>query len=221
MKARDIFARLGYIWGLVFRIITVYYIYCIVIYSFDISISKGGRKNALVSMVTNSDSFIEYYAVDDLYGFTVDTEMNMIEHDVESVGSYETTMIPFCFTCGWYAPSDGFHILQPYKKGDILYTIEASEWAEDGLPIGTYETFNMKTRKSGYVESLNEIGRNADDIKYRVTKEFVMSNYDEISYSGYDDEDCLFAFITAYIIYGILLIWGIFAIIFRRNRAIN
>ena len=88
------------------------------------------------------------------------------------------------------------------------------------IPMGAFATFNLKTREEGYVLDLNEIAPDAENEGYRVTRNYVESNFREISYMGDDDDDCIDAFISIYAASFVIFVWGIIAwIIYKVRKA--
>lgn len=205
----------GNFWALAFYLVTFLFLYCLVIYGFDIQVS-GGRK-ALTSMITNADGSNEFYKIDDQYGFELREEEDGL-YEVESFNAYKTNGLPFCLTCGWNKRAGGEFIYYPHVQGDLIYSIYRSydyEKQEDG----DYPTFNLKTKQFGSVSDLKEISEDADDFKHRMDPAFVKKRGKLISYFGSTDYDCEEAFMSVYAVYVLLAIWaGIAYPILRRKR---
>jgi len=203
----------GSIWTFVFYLISILFVYSLIIYGFDISLSKGGRKNALISMVTNTHSDYAFYAIDDKYGFGIREEEEYEEFAVDEFSSYEAGSFPLCLTCGYYHTSREVHIWDPYMYGSLIYSVDEPYEDEDG-----YAVFNMKSKELFYVDSLSEIAPDAADSTYKVTRDYVRANGDAISFSGPNDGDCIQTFISVFVIYGLLIVWAIPAFFIRKYR---
>ena len=214
---KTILNRLGGVWIYSAMIVTVLFVISIVIYGLDIK-SSGSRK-ALTRELKNEGKINYYYRIDDTFALGVFSDREPGELDIH-VTAYTQNFIPFCYFCGYYAgsPDDNRGFLQPYRQGDLLYAIEPLAEAYMGLPEGAYATLNVKTGEFSHVMNLSEIHSDALNDKYRVTREYVSTNFDEMSYSSSDDEDCFIAFGAVFLSYFILIIWGLFAILFRRPK---
>lgn len=211
--------RFGSIWFLSFWLVTVLFVYSLIIYGFDINVAKEGRKHALVAMVANSESHERFYKVDDEFGFLLDDRFDDTMA-VFTAGSYERSYFPFCLTCGWYTFDQGFYIHDPHLKGTLLYSTEPNEqsWGNENIPNGAFETYDMETHETAYVESLDEIDPNAASSEFIVRKSYVESNFEEISFSGGDDGDCIGMFIAVYAVYFLLLVWALISLLIRWIR---
>jgi hypothetical protein len=214
---KKIVDKLGSFWMLSFVILTVLFVISVIIYGFDIQ-SSGGRK-ALTSQIKNEGKTNYYYRITDEFAFGVFADREAGDMDVH-ITTYTENYIPFCFFCGYYTgdPDDDRGFNQPYRMGDVVYSTWINFDSRDHAPDSTYSTYNLKTDEYGYVYSLDEIGPNADSDAYLVTREYISENYDEISYSSADDEDCMIAFGAVFFGYSILLVWGIFALLFRKSK---
>ncbi len=209
--------RLGAFWAYAFMLVTVLFIVSTIIYGFDIK-SSGTRK-ALTSQLKNSGKVNYFYRINDEFAFGVFTDRAPGEYDI-IVTSYMQNYVPFCYFCG-YSTGDVDNdqgITQPYKQGNLLYDIEALTDDYMGLPMGAFATLDIDTGTFSRVMDLNEIGPDASEKKYRVTRNEVSANFDEISYSSADDEACMIAFGAGFLSYSILIIWGLLAILFRRIK---
>ena len=215
---KKILDKLGPFWTLSFVILTVLFIISLVIYGFDIQ-SSGSRK-ALTSQIKNEGKTNFYYRINDEFAFGVFTDMEPGEMDVH-ITTYTQNYIPFCFFCGYYTgdPEDDRGFNQPYRVGDLVYSTRMNINSRDHAPDSTYSTYNLKTNEYGYVQSLEEIAPNADSDTHLVSREYISENYDEISYSSADDEDCMIAFGAVFLGYSILLVWAIFAFLFRKSKS--
>lgn len=213
-------ARLGAFWMYGFILTTILFVVSLIVYGFDISFDgDSGRRKTLLSELENSPTINFFYEIDETFAFGVFTDREPGGYDV-IVTSYTVNYPPFCYFCGYHMgdPDNDQGFSQPYRQGNILYDIEPLDEAYMGLPEGAYATLNTETGEFGHVMDLNEIGSEAIHDKYRVTREYVVKNYDEISYSSADDEDCMIAFGAVTLCYSILIIWGIPMILFRRNK---
>ncbi len=217
-KISALFEKMGPFWGLSFFIVTFMFAYCLVIYGFDINIAKGGRKNAIVAMFANSASDEEFYAIDDEYGYLIRAEEEYEEYAVEYFTAYEQGTIPFCFTCGMFQPKRDFLIWRPFKNGDLLYGIEMQWTGDDYEKDEAFPTFNFKTKEFKWIDNINDLGPDVGDEKYRVKRDFITSNYSEISFSSDDDMDCFSAFLSIYVVYILLIVWGAIILLIKRIR---
>lgn len=210
----------GSIWYLCFIVVTIMFLYCVVIYGFDINISKEDRRKAITSMFLNASSSEKYFAIDDKYGFLVDTEENDPKYAVSYFSSYEMAEFPYCFTCGFYASRGKDHIavMRPFYKNGIYYSIEP-QWCGDACDAEeAYPIFNSKNEDFHWSNDLSELGPDATDEKYRVKKGTIMSKYNSISFMGDDDLDCYSSFKSIYATYVLLIVWAMIALLIKRLR---
>lgn len=209
--------KLGAFWLLSFGIVTTLFIISVVIYGFDIK-TNGSRK-ALTSQIKNEGQTNYYYKIDDQFAFGVFSDREPGDFDVH-LTVYDENYIPFCYFCGYYTgdmeDDRGFN--QPYAQGDLIYNIDINDKSRDGNPDDTYSTYNLKTSEYGYINSLTEISADASDPKHRLTREYISAQFDELSYSSSDDEDCIIAFGAVTLSYIILILWGILAVLFRKSK---
>jgi len=208
------FNKLSAIWTIVFVVASMYFLMCIVIFTFDISLSKSGRQHALLSLLSNKSSDHQFYKVNDKYGFSVDEG-----YSPSSFEAYEWNGIPFCLSCGWNQEVwRAASISNPYIQGDVLYSLDTTYWDNGTIPQGVHVTYNLAEEELGYVKSIEEISPDASDRRYRVSEEYVVENYSEISFSGMNDHDCEDAYLTGYVWFGVLLFWALLELIFRRKK---
>jgi len=208
------------IWQLAFVIVFILTIITVVIHGFDLKTSKGGRKHILLSLVSNSGSSHSFYPANEAYGFTLDTYYDG-EVFVQSFSTYDKNDFPHCYTCGYYDDTYGLELSDPHKIGNVVYTINQTEYDDGFVPIGHYGTYNLETKTVGSVADLSEIHPNAEnaaDEKYKVDPGYVTDNFEEVSYAGLGAWDCESAYSNLYILYGILLFWGLLEILIRRVR---
>lgn len=218
-KIAKISDKLGPIWGLVFMLVSIMFLYCLVIYGLDINISKEGRKKVLTAMFLNSTSDEKFYAVNDDYGFSVNTEEETPKYAVNYLGGYEREEIPYCFTCGYYRRGGSdIWILDPFFKDGIYYSSELQWHGSEFENEEAYPILNTKTNEFYWRKDLSELGPDATNESYRVTKEEVMAKYSTISFMGRSDMDCYKSFKSIYATYFLLLIWAIITLIVKRIR---
>lgn len=201
-----------------FSFVLVLTVVSVIIFGFDISTPKNSRK-ALTQAMKNESTVNRFYKINDTFAFGVFTDRGPGDMDV-SVGAYELNYVPYCMFCGWYTASstDNRRIMQPYMAGDIVYGIEAREEEEAGVPKGAYPTLNLATGEYGFVTDLNLITANATDAGKMLDREYVSANYDEMSYSSSDDEDCFIMFSALFVCYMVLIIWGTVIVLGRVLR---
>ena len=212
------FKKQGPIWKLTFVVTTVFFLACVVVFTFDITLSKGGRKHALLAILSNKASTYHFYKVDDGVGFLVDDDSTP-KYEVDEFLAYETNTFPFCLTCGWNKQvRNGIRVPNPYRIGDLIFSPDTLHWGTDLVPEGTFPTYDLSTGEASFVNSLSEIAPDADDVQYRLQLDDIVDTYDEISFSSMSDWDCEQGYQTAYIMYGLLLVWGLIALLIKRIR---
>lgn len=202
-----------------FGIVVTLTIISVIIYGFDITVKeRSGPRKALTSQIKNTGKTYYYYKVSDEFAIGVNTEYESGEADMW-VTKYTQNYVPYCFFCGWYTDDldDDRSLGQPYMKGDILYNPTPSGGSDMGLPEESYPTLNVKTGEFSHVMDLSEIDHNAESDEFKITREWVSQNFDEISFSAFDDEDCFIAFSAIFFCYIVLIIWGIIALIVRKK----
>lgn len=202
----------GAIWTFVFYLISILFVYSLIIYGFDISLSKGGRKHALISMVTNTSSDYAFYAIDENYGFGIREEEEFEEFAVDEFSAYGPAEFPLCLTCGYYKKARGVQVWGPYMYGSFIYSVNEPYEEDEG-----YEVFNMKSNEVFYVDSLTEIAPDAADPKYKVTRDYIRANGKAISFRGPSDYDCVSTFTAVFVMYGLLIFYAIPAFFIRRR----
>ena len=190
----------------------------LIVYGFDIRTPKNTRR-ALGKVVQNESTVNYFYKINDSFAFGVFTDREPGEMDV-TITTYVRNMVPYCFLCGWYVgdPDDGRYISQPYMANGMAYSIEARDQDYGGVPAGEFPTFNLATGEFGHVKDLNTLTDDPTNPAKRITREYVSENYDEISYFGPDDEDCMIMYSALIVCYAIVLVWGVILLL-RRKKA--
>lgn len=193
-------------------------IVALIIFGFDIDTPKNSRR-ALTQAMKNESTVNRFYRINDNFAFGVFTDRAPGEMDV-SVTAYDLNYVPYCMFCGWYTNSstDNRRIMQPYMAGDMVYGIEAREEDYAGVPKGAYPTLNLSTGEYGFVTDLSQVTDNATDAGKRLGREYVSENYDEMSFSSSDDEDCFIVFSALFVCYIVLIIWGSVILLGRLMR---
>lgn len=216
---KKILNRLGGAWLYSFGLVTSIAIVASFIYGFDITNKQTGVRRAITGQMENEATVNFFYRIDDTFAFAVFSDREEGEMDI-SFGTYRRNGFPYCFTCGYYTADgeDDRGFLEPYKKGNLVYSIEALDQGEFGIPKGAFPVYDLKKRKYTYVKDLNEIAEDAASKKYKLTRQYVSNHYNEISYESSDDEDCFIVFSAVFLCYIILAIWGLLAIAFRRPK---
>lgn len=209
----------GGIWMFSFLLVTSLFVISLFIYGFDISMPEGGRR-ALTRELKNSGQTNFYYRIDDKFAFNVSTDWG----EGVSVSAYTRNYIPFCFVCGWHMgdPEDDRFMFGPvYRDGDLLYAAR-TDGDFYGVPEGVFPTYDMRTHAFGYVEDSLELGSNPFARDKKLTHKIVADNFDELSYEGPDDEDCMISFGAVFLAYIILAVWWIIQVLvflIRRSMA--
>jgi hypothetical protein len=202
--------RPGAIWIYSFSLVTALLVLCLVIYGFDLTTPKGTRK-ALTKEIKNSGKTNFFYALDEKFAFFAFTDRG------PEVGltTYTRNYVPFCFVCGWNMgdPEDDRGLNPPvYKSGDLLYS-ERTDYAWEGIPEGVFPTFNMTSKKFGFVKDSLELGPAPFDRHKKLLHSFVAENFDELSYESADDEDCMISFGALFLCYIILGVWWLIQVL--------
>lgn len=199
-------------------LVTTLFVIAVVIFGFDISTPKASRR-ALANAMANEGTSTFFYRVDDRFALAVFSDREEGQFDV-SLRTYTTNYVPFCFFCGWYRDdsSDDRGILQPYRIGDLLYDVNALKEPYMGLPADSYPTYDIKTSAFAHVTDLKQIAPDAAEPKYRLRRDAISADFDEMSYSGPDDEDCQIMFAALTLAYAILLLWALAIFVRSRRR---
>lgn len=199
-------------------LVLVLTVVAVIIYGFDISTPKNTRR-ALGKVVQNEGTTTRFYKVNETVAFGVFTDREPGEMDI-TLTTYVRNMVPYCFLCGWYVgdPDNDSYVSQPYMANGMAYGIEARDQDYGGVPAGEFPTFNFNTGEFGHVKDLSTITDDPTNVSKRITREYVSENYDEISWFGPDDEDCMAVYTALIICYVVLLIWGVI-LLFRRRKA--
>ena len=203
-----------------FALVTSLTIVGIIIFGFDISTPEGGTRKALSNTIKNSGQVAYFYEINDKFAFSVFTDREPGDYDV-GVTVYEQNVVPFCFTCGWYTNDldDDRGMMMPSRQGSLIYSTDPDMSFDPDAPEGGFVTLDLESGVYGYVNDLSEISADAADPKYQLDRVYISENYDEISFSSYDDEDCFIFFGAMFLCYIILIIWGLIALIVRRKKA--
>lgn len=196
-------------WWVSFALVNGLFILFLKIYGLDLNYGKTeGTRRVLTSQVTNSKTENFYYKVNDQFALAVFTDREPGEQDVALI-VYTTDYFPFCFFCGWYTSDleDTRSILQPYRIGNKIYGISTEDSDYIGVGAGNYPVLDLDNGEFYGVSYLEKLGGDALNQKYRLTRESISKNFDEMSFAGSDDEDCWIAFGSTFAAYIILLVW--------------
>jgi hypothetical protein len=191
------------------------------IYGLDLSAGDPDVKDKdinLYNYMSNERSTVFHFKVNEEFKFMIDREAPEAER-VIGLGMYKPNHFPFCYFCGYYRSPYGYEksrgFPNPYRHGDMAYSVEPEESDYYGLPPGSYATFNLKTEEFGHVMSLDEIAPDADNPKHRLQESYVLENYSLMSFYDHEDEDCQIAFGLITCLVGILIIWALFSVPIR------
>lgn len=207
----------GGVWKIFASITLSLFVLSVIIYGLDLNVSQPEtNKKTIFSHLENERSTRHYFAINDSVCFVVNTAEKKGE-TVVSVRSYKPNHIPFCYFCGAnrssYGSEHGIYLNNPFLFGDLVYSIEPYEYEDGEVPLGAYQTFNVKTGEEGYVENLNEIVEIAYDSKYRVKEAYLIENYGLLSF--YENESCQIAFGVIFVLVAGLLLGAMIGVPIR------
>ncbi len=210
----------GGVWKIFASITLTLFILSVIIYGLDLNVSQPEtNKQTITSHLENERSTRHYFELNDSICFVVDTE-EAKEDRVVTMKSYTTNFVPFCYFCGYnrgtYRYEYGIYIDEPYMYGDFVYTKIPYDYDDGEIPFGSFQTYNFKTGKDGYVEQLEDIGPDAANNKYRVTEDYLLENNGLISY--YENESCQIAFGVIFVLVAGLLLGAMIGVPIRVYR---
>lgn len=207
----------GGVWKIFASITLALFIVSVIIYGLDINVSQPEtNKKTIFSHLENERSTRHYFEINDSICFVVDTE-RLEGNTVVGVRSYKPNHIPFCYFCGanrsTYGYEHGFYLDDPYRYGDLVYSIEPYDWDDGEFPLNSFLTFDLKTGEEGSVMSLDKIVVDATNSKYRVKEAYLLENYGLLSY--YRNESCQIAFAVIFVLTAGLLLGAMIGVPIR------